>query len=225
MKFTKSSFGLASWAGVLALLLSLLSATAWAEEGLLPPQQVIQHTADQLQVTLQKPEYKSDFKKATDFVDQTIQEHIDFNRVSVLILGKLWRSATPEQRDRFKKEFRLLLVRTYTTAFTEYANWKIRYLPLEMNPADKKAMVRTEILQSGAQPVGVNYRMIQEGSEWKVYDVLIEGVSLLQNYRSSFTEEVARTGSLDQLITHLSERNASAMKEPVGGPNGAKKGS
>ncbi len=217
MKFTKTSLSLTSWAGFIALLLSMLAAPAFAEEGLLPPQKVIQQTSDQLQVTLQKPEYKSDFKKATDLVDQIIEPHIDFERVSILILGKLWRTATPDQKEKFKKEFRMLLVRTYTTAFTEYADWKIRYLPLDMNPADKKAMVRTEILQSGAQPVGVNYRMIQEGGQWKVYDVLIEGVSLLQNYRSSFTEEVARTGSLDQLITHLAERNASAMKEPVSG--------
>jgi phospholipid transport system substrate-binding protein len=218
MKFTKSSFGLANWAGVLSLLLGLLSAAAWAEEGLLPPQQVIQRTSDQLQVSLQKPEYKNDFKKATALVDQIIEPQVDFDRVSILILGKYWKTATPEQKARFKKEFRMLLVRTYTTAFTEYANWKIRYLPLEMNPGDKKVMVRTEILQSGAQPVAVNYRMIQEGSSWKVYDVLIEGISLLQNYRSSFTDEISRTGSLDQLISHLAERNATAMKEPIGGP-------
>ena len=118
----------------------------------------------------------------------------------------------------------MLLVRTYTTAFTEYANWKIRYLPLD-EASDKKALVKTEILQSGGQPVAVNYRMVREGTDWKVYDVLIEGISLLQNYRSSFTEEIARTGSLDQLIGHLAERNATAMKEPVSGVNGAKKGS
>lgn len=224
MKFTKSSFGLASWAGAWLLLLSVLSATARAEEGLLPPQQVIQRTSDQLQVSLQKPEYKSNFKKATDFVEQVINPSIDFDRVSVLVLGKFWKTATPEQKERFKKEFRLLLVRTYTTAFTEYSDWKIHYLPLEMNPSDKKTMVRTEILQPGAQPVGVNYRMVAEGGQWKVYDILIEGVSLLQNYRSSFTEEVSRTG-LDQLIAHLAERNATAMKEPLVGANGGKKGS
>jgi len=214
MKFTKSSFGLASWAGILSLLLGLWAAAARAEEGLLPPQQVIQKTSDQLQVTLQKPEYKSDFRKATTLVDQIIQPQIDFERVSALVLGKLWRTASPDQKARFKKEFRMLMVRTYTTAFTEYSDWKIRYLPLEMNPSDTNVMVRSEILQSGARPVGVSYRMILEGSQWKVYDVLIGGASLLQNYRDSFTEEVARTGSLDQLITHLSERNAAAMKEP-----------
>lgn len=217
MKFTKTSFGLASWAGALALLLSLLSVAARAEEALLPPQQVIQKTADQLQVNLQKPEYKNDFKKATSFVDHALESNVDFERVSIMILGKHWKTATPVQKERFKKEFRLLLVRTYTTAFTEYANWKIRYLPLEMNPGDNKALVKTEILQPGAQPVAVNYRMVNEHNDWKVYDVLIEGISLLQNYRSSFGDEIARTGSLDQLIAHLAERNATAMKEPIGG--------
>lgn len=225
MKFTKSFFGLATWAAALSLLLSFLGAAAWAEEGLLPPQQVIQHSADELQTTLQRPEYKSDFKKATRFVDSIIEPHVDFDRVSMLILGKHWKTATPEQKERFKKEFRMLLVRTYTTAFTEYANWKIRYLPLQMKPEDKKVMVRTEILQSGAQPVAVNYRMVFTKNDWKVYDVLIEGISLLQNYRASFTDEVARTGSLDQLILHLAERNATAMREPVGVNGGDKRGS
>jgi phospholipid transport system substrate-binding protein len=192
-----------------------------ADEPLAPPQQVIQKTADQLQVSLQKPEYKADFKKATALVDQIINPHIDFDRVAILVLGKHWRTATPGQKERFKQEFRMLLVRTYTTAFTEYANWKIRYLPLEKEASDKKAMVKTEILQSGGQPVAVNYRMIHEGDDWKVYDVLIEGISLLQNYRTSFNDEVEQTGSLDQLIKHLAERNAGAMREPVNSKTGS----
>ena len=140
------------------------------------------------------------------------------------MLGKHWRTATPDQRERFKQEFRLLLVRTYTTAFTEYSDWKIRYLPLEKEASDKKVMVKTEILQSGGQPVAINYRMVHEGDDWKVYDVLIEGISLLQNYRTSFNDEVEQTGSLDQLIAHLSERNSGAMREPVSSQTGSKSG-
>lgn len=214
MKFAKPSFG-SSYRVLLGMVLSLVAAIAAAGEALLPPQQVIQRTADQLQFNLQKPEYKSDFKKATSFVDRALESNVDFDRVAALILGQYWRTATPVQREKFKKEFRFLLVRTYTTAFTEYSNWKIRYLPLEMAPADKKVTVRTEILQDGAQPVAIDYRMIGEGKDWKVYDVLIEGVSLLQNYRSSFVDEIARTGSLDKLIAHLEERNATALREPV----------
>ena len=175
------------------------------------PQQVIQLTASQLQVSLQKPENKNDFKKAMALVDQIIDPHVDFDRVAILVLGKNWKVATPDQRERFKKEFKLLLVRTYTTAFTEYSDWKINYLPLEGDSSDTKVMVKTEILQSGGKPVAVNYRMIQSGSDWKVYDILIEGVSLLQNYRSTFNEQIEQGQTIDQLISSLAERNATAI--------------
>ena len=213
MQLTKSISGAGAWLVSVWLILGGLS-IATADEALSPAQQVIQKTSDQLQVSLQKPEYKADFRKATTLVDQIINPNVDFDRVSILVLGKHWRSATPEQRDRFKQEFRMLLVRTYTTAFTEYSDWKIRYLPMEQESSGKKVMVKTEILQSGGQPVAVNYRMVDEGTGWKVYDILIEGISLLQNYRTSFNAEIEE-GSLDQLIAHLAERNAGAMKEPV----------
>lgn len=216
MKFM-SILGLRSWVSFLALAISLVSASLHAEggEALSPPQLVIQRTSDELQQNLQKPEFKQDFIKATTLVDKVLETHVDFDRVSILILGKYWKTATPEQQAKFKKEFRTLLVRTYTTAFTEYANWKIRYLPLKSEDGDNKVLVRTEILQAGAQPVEVNYRMVNSNNNWKVYDVLIEGISLIQNYRSSFTNEVARTGSLDQLISELAQRNSVAHKEPV----------
>jgi len=217
MKSTRNTLALAGWASFLALVLGLASMQlrAEGEETLSGPQLVIQQTSEELQKSLQKPEYKKDFAKATRLVDQILETHVDFDRVSILILGKYWKTATPDQQVRFKKEFRSLLVRTYTTAFTEYANWKIRYLPLKLEEGETKAMVRTEILQSGAQPVEVNYRMVNLNNNWKVYDVLIEGISLVQNYRTSFTSEVSRTGSLEQLITELSQRNSSALKEPV----------
>ncbi|NJD07930.1 MAG: ABC transporter substrate-binding protein [Methylococcaceae bacterium] len=200
---------------MLAVLLSLVSVAVRAEEVLLPPQQVIQHTSETLQKSLQKPEYKKDFGKASHFVEEVIDPHVDFERVSMLILGKYWKTASPEQKQKFKKEFRTLLVRTYTTAFTEYANWTIRYLPMKLAATDNKTVVRTEILQAGTQPVAVNYRMINDKGDWKVIDVLIEGISLIQNYRTSFTNEVARTGSLDQLIGELQQRNSSSHKEPL----------
>lgn len=215
MRSTNSVFNLRIWLTLFCLCLGGFS-IAGADEALAPPQQVIQKTADQLQVSLQKPEYKANFTKATALVDQIINPHVDFDRVSIMVLGKHWRTATPAQKEQFKQQFRLLLVRTYTTAFTEYANWKIRYLPLESEGSDKRTLVKTEILPSGGEPVAVNYRMVNEGTEWKVYDILIEGISLLQNYRSSFNDEIEQSGSLDQLITHLTERNAAAMSG-VGG--------
>ena len=212
MKSMKSFSVMAVWM-IGAFLVPAGIPMAVADEALARPQTVIQKTADQLQVSLQKPENKSDFKKATQVVDKIISPHVDFDRVSVLVLGKNWRNATPDQRERFKKEFRMLLVRTYTTAFTEYANWKIRYLPLnDEDSGDKKVMVKTEILQSGGKPVAVDYRMIRDEDEWRVYDVLIEGISLLQNYRASFSDEVEQSGSLDGLIAHLAERNSGALE-------------
>ena len=199
MHSTKTKFWLAYG---LALVWLLTLGRAVADEHLAAPQRVIQETADQLQVSLQKPEYKADFKKATALVDQIIYPHVDFDRVSILVLGKHWRSATPEQRERFKREFRMLLVRTYTTAFTEYANWKIRYLPLD-EASDKKALVKTEILQSGGQPVAVNYRMVREGTDWKVYDVLIE----------KFEEDVAAS---TQFLANGGAKDFHEYREAVG---------
>jgi phospholipid transport system substrate-binding protein len=184
-------------------------------EALTPPQQVVQSTADVLQRELQKDEYKRDFVKATHFVDQTIEPSVDFERVSALALGKNWKTATPAQKERFTKEFRTLLVRTYTTAFTEYANWKIRYLPMRADGDSNKVLVKTEILQEGAQPSTVDYRMTNSGGKWKVYDVLIEGISLLQNYRTEFGQEITQTGSLDSVIDRIAKRNSSALKEPL----------
>lgn len=216
MKFAKFSFGLTAWVGVWGVLLGLASGLTWADEPLLPPQIVIQQTSDELQKTLQKPEYKKDFVKATQWVETVIDPHVDFDRVSMLILGKYWKTASPDQQVRFKKEFRMLLVRTYTTAFTEYANWTIRHRPMKMDPAEKRVVVRTEIMQAGAQPVAVDYRMANVKGDWKVYDVVIEGISLIQNYRTSFTNQVAQTGSLDQLIAEIAQRNKTALKEPLG---------
>lgn len=184
-------------------------------EALTPAQQVVQSTSDTLQKELQKDEYKRDFVKATHFVDQTIEPSVDFDRVSALALGKHWKIATPAQKERFRKEFRTLLVRTYTTAFTEYANWKIRYLPMQADGESNKVLVKTEILQEGAQPSAVDYRMTNSGGKWKVYDVLIEGISLLQNYRTEFGQEITRTGSLDGVIDRIAKRNSTALKEPL----------
>jgi phospholipid transport system substrate-binding protein len=202
----------------IALIAVFVPGFAGAEEEsatLSAPQKVIQGTSDQLQRGMQRPEIKSNFAKATALVETIIDPSIDFDRVSIMVLGKYWKTATPDQRERFKKEFRRLLVRTYTTAFTEYADWKIRYLPSQEGESSDKTLVRTEILQSGAPPVAVNYRMVNTKGAWKVYDVLIEGISLLQNYRTSFTNQIGDGGSIDKLIADIASRNDTAHKEPI----------
>lgn len=181
-------------------------------EVLLPPQQVIQETSDDVKQALREYNYKLDISKAARIVREILEPHVDVDRAAMLILGKHWRTATPQQRERFKDEFRTLLIRTYATAFNEYKDWNIRYLPLQAPAAEKKVVVRTEILQPGAKPVAVDYRMIDANGTWKVYDVLIEGISLVQNYRTTFSEDIARTGSLDTVINELAKRNAEGSK-------------
>lgn len=177
-----------------------------------PPQQAISDASDKFQQKMQDPNFLKDFNKVTQFVDQSINPHVDFDKISALVLGKAWKTATPEEQKRFKKEFQTLLVRTYSRAFSEFKEWTIRFLPSEMEDGATKVVVKTEVLQPGVQPIAVNYRMYLAGSEWKAYDIMIEGVSLVTNYRTTFSDEIQAKGSLDAVIDGLAKRNAEALK-------------
>ncbi|MEE9331649.1 MAG: ABC transporter substrate-binding protein [Methylophilaceae bacterium] len=142
--------------------------------------------------------------------EEKILPNFNFQRVSRLVLGKNWTRATPEQRAAFKVEFRTLLLRTYATALSKYKNQKIEYLPLRMTENAKTTSVKTKILQSGGQPVAVNYKLAKEGETWKVYDIVIGGVSLVTNYRGQFSQEIRQNG-LDSLIKKLADKNTAAM--------------
>jgi len=193
---------------LLAMFMSVASANA---EDLAAPQLAIQNASNKLKDRLQDESFTKDFKQINEFVEEVIEPHVDFNRISALVLGKLWRKASPEERADFKKEFHTLLVRTYSRAFVEFKNWSVRFLPLNMENSVRKVIVKTEVLQPGKQPVGVNYRMLLEKGRWKTYDIMIEGVSLVTNYRTSFKNEVRRTGSLKAVIEQLAKRNKEAL--------------
>lgn len=175
------------------------------------PQMTIENTSKQLMDRLQDKTFTKDFKKINEFVEEVIYPHVDFDRISALVLGRYWKTASNAEKANFKKEFQTLLIRTYSRAFVEFKDWSVRYLPLNMSANDKKVMVKTEILQPGIQPVAVNYRMYLTGGQWKVYDIIIEGVSLVTNYRTSFTNEVQRAGSLQTVIDQLAKRNTEAL--------------
>ena len=197
--------------GILAVLLGLMPVTKAIADDLLPPQQAIHTASEKLQQRLQDKSFTKDFSKITQFVNEVIYPHTDFDRISELVLGKIWKTATVDERERFKHEFQTLLVRTYSRAFVEFNDWSVRFLPLEMGSDDKKVVVRTEVLQPGIQPIGVNYRMLLSGGEWKAYDIMIEGVSLVTNYRTTFSQEVQTKGSLNAVIEGLVKRNAEAL--------------
>lgn len=148
----------------------------------------------------------SNQKKVADLIEAKVLPHFNFTRMTQLAVGRYWRQASPEQQKALVEEFRVLLVRTYTAAFTGYRNQTINYKPVRLQPNDTEVVVRSQINQPGGQPVAVDYSMERTDKGWKVYDVTIEGVSLVQNYRSTFAAEVQR-GGIDGLIKTLSERN------------------
>ena len=197
--------------GFFAVLLALMPLTRTMAADLLPPQLAIETASTKLQAKMQDKTFIKDFAKVNKFVNETILPHTDFDRISSLVLGKLWKTATPDEQARFKQEFQTLLVRTYSRAFVEFKDWSIRFLPLEMEDGATKAIVKTEVLQPGLQPVAVHYRMLLSDGEWKAYDIMIEGVSLVTNYRTTFSNEVQTKGSLNAVIDGLAKRNTEAL--------------
>lgn len=193
------------------VLLSIFAVPTVKATDLLPPQVAIQEASDKLQQKLQDKSFIQDFSQVAQFVDQTINPHTDFDKISELVLGKLWNSASSDEQTRFKREFQTLLVRTYSRAFVEFKDWSVRFLPLEMESGASKVLVKTEVLQPGLQPISVNYRMLLANGDWKAYDIMIEGVSLVTNYRSTFSNEVKTKGSLAAVIDGLAKRNAEAL--------------
>jgi phospholipid transport system substrate-binding protein len=197
---------------LLIILFNLNLTSVAIADDLAPPQVGIHEASEKLRQKLQEDKsFIRDFSKVNAFVQQDIYPYVDFNRMSALVLGHNWKQASPDERGRFTKEFQTLLVRTYSRAFVEFKDWSVRYLPLSMEPGATKVIVNTEVLQPGIQPIGVSYRMVLVDGIWKAYDIMIEGVSLVTNYRSSFNDEIARSGSLNSVISDLAKRNSTAL--------------
>ncbi len=187
---------------VLAFFSSLAGAEAVA------PDVLVKNTANEVLEIVKKDKdiQAGDQKRIFALAEEKILPHFDFERMSRIVLGKHWRSATKEQQDAFVKEFRSLIMHTYSSALSKYRNQTIEYKPLRSQPGDTDVTVKTQILQPGGQPVPVDYSLERDGDGWKVYDVTIEGVSLVTNYRGQFSNEV-RQGGVDGLIKKLVDKN------------------
>ena len=146
-------------------------------------------------------------KKIEKLADEKILPLFNFVRMTQLAVGRNWRDASDAQKKSLIDEFRTLLVRTYSTSLTQFRNQTIDVKPLKVAAADTEVVVKTQVIQPGGQPIPIDYSMEKSGDSWKVYDVLIDGVSLVTNYRSSFNTEIQKSG-IDGLIKSLSERNA-----------------
>lgn len=148
-------------------------------------------------------------KKVMELVAVKVLPHFDFTRMTRLAVGKHWRTATPEQKQALEIEFRNLLVRTYTKAFIVYRDQVVETKSVKMADGATEVMVKTLILKPGAASIPVNYDMGKTADGWKVYDLSIEGVSLVTNYRSSFSDQIQQSG-IDGLIKTLAEKNLAA---------------
>jgi phospholipid transport system substrate-binding protein len=146
------------------------------------------------------------FKKLSDFVDSTVMPNVNFERMTALSVGRTWRQATPEQQKKLMVEFRALLLRTYASALGEVKDETIRMKPLRADPADSEVIVRSEIVRKRGEPIQLDYRLEKAATGWKIYDVNVVGVWLIESYRNQFSQEINAKG-LDSLIASLTEKN------------------
>ncbi len=197
-------------AGVLVAMGLVIGMPAQAN---LSPQDLVQQTADRMLGKLKEERavIAAEPQRIYELVNEIVLPHFDFEYMSQLVVGKHWRGASAEQRNKFVGEFRTLLVRTYATSLNQYVDQQIVYLPSRDKAGADEATVRTEIEQPGTFPIPIDYKLHLKDSKWIVFDVVIDGVSMVTNYRTTFAKEI-RAGGMDALIASLAERNEKGME-------------
>ena len=202
---------------IAAGLLALASFTALAQDG--PDQLMRRLSADVLDtIKTDKEMQAGNVRKIVALVDGKIMPHVNFTRMTASAVGRAWRQATPEQQKRLQDEFKTLLVRTYAGALSQVKDQSIAVKPLRGSPADTEVIVRTEVIGRG-DPIQLDYRLEKTADGWRIYDLNVLGVWLVETYRSQFAQEITARG-IDGLITALAERN----KAGSGGASAARKG-
>lgn len=192
-----------------ALSLLVFTTASYAIES---PDELVKRTAEDVlaSVKVDKDIQAGNQEKLFALAEEKILPNFDFDKVSRLVLGKNWTKATPDQKAAFQAEFKTLLLRTYAVALSKYKNQVIEYKPLRMVDGAHDATVKTLILQQGGQPIAVDYDLSKKSDAWKVHDIVIEGVSLVTNYRSQFAQEIRQNG-MDSLIKKLEDKNKSSV--------------
>jgi len=198
------------WA--LALLLGF--ASAWASDE--APDAFVKRISNETldAVRSDKAIKGGDINKIMQLVDNKLMQHVNFRRMTALATGPGWRKATPEQQQRLQEEFKILLIRTYSGALTQINDQVIEVKPLRGAVDDKNLVVQTEVRGKG-DPIQLDYRLEKtpgEGAGWKIFDLNVLGIWLVENYRSQFSKEI-NAGGVDGLIKSLSERNRSNAKK------------
>ena len=190
---------------ICSLILLLVILPAQAETA---PETLIRETSDKViaDIKANRDSYRQDPGKIYRLVDTVVLPHFDFSAMTDLALGNYRKEVSDAQRPTIVNEFRQLLVRTYSSALLEYTDQELTYLPMEGSIEDGKVVVRTEIAQAGGFPIPIDYSLRRGVDGWKVFDISVDQVSLVTNYRSSFARAIKKDG-VDGLIRTLQERN------------------
>jgi len=195
-------------------MFTAVSATAQATT--MSAKEFVQSTSQQIldRIATERTQIDSQPTHIYSLIDEILLPHIDFQKMSRSVLGKYWRRASEEQREQFVAEFRMLLIRTYSTALLEYSDQTIDYLPVRARPEATDVTVRTEIKRDNGPTIPISYDVYNDNGHWLVYDVSIDRVSLVANYRSSFSTQIRRRG-FDSLIKQLHARNSKLKNQSV----------
>jgi phospholipid transport system substrate-binding protein len=187
-------------------MLFLTAGTVWADSGATA---MVKRTSERMLSALESQRSTIDRNpgKIYGLVDQILVPHFDFEKITRAAVGKHWSKATPAQQRSLTSGFQQVLIRTYAKALLNYSGEEIRYLPEKPGRSASSVTVPTEVREPGSQPVPIDYRLYKKGGSWKVYDVIIDRVSLVSNYRSSFNSQIRQDG-IDGLIRRLDEMNA-----------------
>lgn len=202
-------FAMAS-VGMLAMAAPLSHAQSTAEPNAKgPPDVFVQQVAERaLQVLKSDAQLKAgDIRRINQVVDQYLLPYVDFEKTTRLAAGRYWREATPQQRQALAEAFRGTLIRTYSGAFSQVTpNTSMVMLPFRGDPSANDVVVRSQVTHGGGQPAAVDYRLERTPEGWRVYDLSVEGIWLIQNYRNQFATQIQQ-GGVDSLIKALEQRN------------------
>lgn len=193
---------------LLTSLLLCLSGSIHAASTDLPPDQLVQSVTEEVLEIVRKDKdiREGNKNKVNELVDAKVLPHFDFQKMTRLALGKEARKASPEQMTALVTEFRTMLVNTYSTSLTQYRDQKIVFKDFKAEPTATEVTVKSEIKQSGGKPVQLDYQLEKMPNGWKVVEIVVSGISLVANYRNTFSQEIQANG-IDGLIRSLQTKN------------------
>jgi phospholipid transport system substrate-binding protein len=191
-----------------AWLIALIPTTALRAQPAVAPDEFIRTLSTQIidRIKADTDLRNGDLRKLSQFVDETVLPNVNFERMTALAVGRNWRQATPEQQKQLMTEFRALLTRTYAGALSSVKDQSVRVKPMRAGADDTDVIVRSEIVQSRGEPIQLDYRLEKAGGGWRIYDLNVVGVWLVETYRNQFSQEISAKG-IDGLIKSLADRN------------------